>query len=612
MSRALRGLALAGALAGLAAAPCAAAEFAVFYLAPNAGSASGGHVALRIGERVYHYQNAAGGTLELTRDPFDFFRYAYTVLENRSLEAWRVGVRDEALERLRMRFEARYRVQRQHLALRDALRRSRELLERAAAEDEAPLALDGVGFFAEGEGVGGEALRALRERIRVQRGDDFLPRRIAALEHALREAAPTEEPLPELDRDALPALPYTFWERWSDLVLEQRALRAIENGHGLEAHWLRAEPGATTPPLSGAERAALAGYLARLEAAIPERLDSPRRDRGRVLLLALARSVALRESLEAGRLVVLDAFPAEAQAIPAAALRERSGFLAELRAETARRLAEARAALLAAPVDELGYNALEDAANRRLELERGLREDHAVRLFAGRLLPEGAGEIARPPLPRRAGAAHAAASARAREAAHARAVERVYGYRLFTRNCATELLDTVRAALDAAELGGEIDPYASLRFVPRRAFAEVGRRWNVVGQGEIPSLRRTRIEEMARHEPPWQVALRESNTFTSTVYRANPHDSFFVFFTDGNALLRPLLGAANLVAGGGALIGGVARLPFDRGRAALAGAKGVLFSLPELAGWSLRKGSLEHARSPVPRTRWRTVSGPGT
>jgi len=98
------------------------------------------------------------------------------------------------------------------------------------------------------------------------------------------------------------------------------------------------------------------------------------------------------------------------------------------------------------------------------------------------------------------------------------------------------------------------------------------------------------------------VALRESNTLTSTVYESNRQDSFFLFFTDALPV-RPLLGAANLAAGLGASAAGLALLPFDGGYALLSGVKGALFSLPELAFVNLRKGTfdyVERAYRPAP------------
>jgi hypothetical protein len=109
---------------------------------------------------------------------------------------------------------------------------------------------------------------------------------------------------------------------------------------------------------------------------------------------------------------------------------------------------------------------------------------------------------------------------------------------------------------------------------------------------EIPSYRLAGLARLARSEGALRVRARESNTLTSTLYRRNPADSAFLFFTDDTVATRPLLGAVNVVAGLGASVAGVFTLAVDRGDLLRAGLRGVLFSLPELAFFNIRKGSL--------------------
>jgi hypothetical protein len=115
----------------------------------------------------------------------------------------------------------------------------------------------------------------------------------------------------------------------------------------------------------------------------------------------------------------------------------------------------------------------------------------------------------------------------------------------------------------------------------------------VVATDELPSLRRAwAAERRAREDSAW-VALRESNTLTSTLYTPGGEDSLFLFFTDDGAALRPLLGAFNLTAALAGAGAGLLRLPFDGGRLLDAALRGALFSLPELAFQNIRKGTFE-------------------
>ena len=99
---------------------------------------------------------------------------------------------------------------------------------------------------------------------------------------------------------------------------------------------------------------------------------------------------------------------------------------------------------------------------------------------------------------------------------------------------------------------------------------------------------------MAAREPDLLVALRESNVLTAQTHEATDRGGFFLFYTDGPVLLRPLLGALNL--GGGLARGalGVIEYPFDHGSALRSGLAGALFSLPELAFQNLRKGTHDY------------------
>ena len=90
------------------------------------------------------------------------------------------------------------------------------------------------------------------------------------------------------------------------------------------------------------------------------------------------------------------------------------------------------------------------------------------------------------------------------------------------------------------------------------------------------------------------VALRESNTFSSTLYAYNPDDAFFVFFTDDSLVLRPVFGLFNTAAGMGQSVLGFLSWPFDAGKNLKSGATGVLMSLPELLFFNMRKGSYKY------------------
>jgi hypothetical protein len=131
----------------------------------------------------------------------------------------------------------------------------------------------------------------------------------------------------------------------------------------------------------------------------------------------------------------------------------------------------------------------------------------------------------------------------------------------------------------------------------------VRERWPVQEVVRLASHRERQLAAMAAREPDLLVALRESNVLTARSYQRNPRDGFFVFFGDGRPLLRPFVGALNLAAAAGRTGVGLLTVPFDGGRGLRAGARGALWSLPELVFASVRKGTNEYVR-PAERTAW--------
>jgi len=606
---------LAALVAGLAlvlGAPVAGRAAAIDYLhvEANTGGSSGGHAALRLGELVFDFQHGEGSTLRLRRSGWESFRYRMAVRGNRTIHAARIEVAPGELERLVRSFNARFLAWDRHFAVWDALRGERELLERmlAVREGGPPAALpaiEGAGLFAPGAGAGeSAALRALRARVAREHGPGLLAARRRDCEARLAALRPASDaaPLPAVVPERLPRREYAFSERRRDLAQWIAALRALDGAAPLRDGVLRDAESAALA-LGEGEAAALAAWARELEGSLAALVASERVDGGLALLVGMARLEAVQRSLAGGRLLLLDDFPPDAEAHEG---RPGDPYLEELRAHAAARLAGAREQLVAAdPIGEADYDALEEAANAWLELDGALRHGRPLRLYEGERIPAPAGEIDALPEPPIALPAlrAAAAAARARERDSERALREAFAYHLVTRNCVTELFATLAAA------GGPAEPSGPLRFVPFASFDAVLGSWPVSERWEEPAFRRARLAALYAEGNDLRVYLRESNTLTSTLYRPDPEQAFFLFFTDdAPPLLRPLLGAANLAAALAQSALGAVRLPFDRGEALRDGLESAAYSLPELAFVSIRKGAMRHGPPVVgPPTR----SSPG-
>lgn len=181
-------------------------------------------------------------------------------------------------------------------------------------------------------------------------------------------------------------------------------------------------------------------------------------------------------------------------------------------------------------------------------------------------------------------------------------IRRLYGYDLLSRNCVTEIFATIDEAFtppagadaavasERAALGGRVDGERGLNFIPFVSAAAVNDTYRVTERVRLPSYRHYWLARMLREHDSVGTRLRESNTLTSRLYQRGASD-VFLFFTDDEPVVRPLLGAANVIYGAGAAAAGMLTLPFDRGQLALDGLSGMLFSAPELVFVNIRKGS---------------------
>ncbi len=567
----------AAALALVLARGAVAADLTYLHIEANEGGSSGGHVALRQGDTVFHYQHEAPGVLRLERDSPARFDQRYRLLENRTIHATHVTVDDDTAARLRDELTRRHLVGTQHRACRAALDADVRLLALMDGEPGA-LRVAGAGFFADG-GDAEPALVALRARV----GD--VSRREAAVRAQLVALGPDAFVPPPLPSDALGPPCYGFAQRYEDGVALLLAFDALAAARPLASDAVRT----TGLALRDDERAVVAAHRDAITERVARLVDSRRPGAGFALLVGMARLAALQRTLDTGHWVLLDAYAADAAVVDPAVVQSRRDAMDDLVATVRRELDVARTAFVTAGTQETALGDVETAGNRLVELLAARDDGRPLRIQTGALLPQRPADVrALPAVPN--DVAPALATARARADAYTAAVTTLDRYELVTRNCVTELFAAVDAALGSAaeaerRLGGHVD--GTLRFIPFVAAASVADTWTVDAVEERPSYRRMRLATM----PGVLDRLRESNTVTSTIYRRNPDDSVFLFFTDDGIAMRPLLGLANLAVGLGAGIAGLGLLPADGGALLRAGVWGAIWSVPELVFVNIRKGT---------------------
>jgi hypothetical protein len=607
----MRGLvASALVLAAALASGARAAEFDYLYIRAHEGNASGGHAAVRFGADTFDFQHERGGWIALRRDDSRRFQHHYRALQNRAIEVSRVEATPETVALLRETFERRLLAQTRQRELLAALESDAALLSAWAGGDAPSLRVRGAGFFAAAADAAPAppALIALRDAIAERHGADFLDARCAEASRTLREAQPEPLDVAALGADPL-AVPFareTLSSRAGHALAALAACELLAHPRGL-APGVRAGEGVAPDPwlaLDAPMRARLEDVRGTLLASAMALAASRRPDWGETLLLAAARSAALDESLAAGRLIALDAFPPGAKQLEVGARRR--VLLPQLQADVRQDLLEARRRVFSAEgFRETAWGELEAAVTRSAELRAVADGADRMRIASGPLVPDAAALRALPRRPEaeRAALARAAETARADARAYRARLEARTRYELVGRNCVSELFRTVDFALSSAaggapvageserRLGGYVDPVGAANFVPFVSSHRVRARWNVAERIHLPSLR----EETIARDGSAIAALRESNVVTASFYEPAERSSFFVFFTDGASWpLRPLLGAVNLAASLARSGVGVLQLPFDGGEGLRSGMSGALWSAPELLFVNIRKGTNEY------------------
>ncbi len=572
-----------------------ATSFDILAVEANEGDSSGGHLAIRFDDQVFHYQHYGPGLLQLRRDRWDDFRYRYSDLGNRGIRIVEVASDDDEVDELRDRLASELFAQRRQLALLEAAADTTQLLDRLPGENALEIEIPAAGFFDTPPDLqpvrrpGCAALAEVRDRVRAHFGANALAREAARIDGRIRALSPTEH---QVDSRTDYPRGLAFSESLRQAAELRVAIEILSRAPCLRTELLR--PSATDS-LSAAQRRTLAQYIDDIGSRLVDLFASPREDRGGAMLVAMARLGALGESLAANRLLVVDALPDDADEIDPTSGRVREPVLRALLEQASRDADEAQQELFAAarPLERL-LTQVEAATSRHYELTNGVRSGTPIRVRSGPLIPSRAATWSGLPKPRPPAGVLAQWQARAVEAeAHAlQRMQALWRYDLIASNCASEIIEQLPRRPESLR-GRLLELFA---FIPAVADDVVGESYTVVSTSRIAPFRERYLERESRTRGSIKVALRESNRLTSRLYGdwGASDDSLFLFFPPRSALLRPLAGAGNLGVTVAATIGSVPAAingDFEPIRAA---ARGAVFSIPELFFVPIRKGSFEY------------------
>lgn len=545
------------------------------YVDSNVGDSSGGHSALRVGDFIYHYQYFPDRIFRIVRDDRAAFYRTYNQFENRTFDLNQLDVNAADSERIENHLTQLLLIQEKHARIQLEFQEDLDLLQAMRRGD--TIHLEGSGFFAITEA------NSTAEPPLLFSADTGVE---------LRALPRIPMPVPEVKIDSYPIAPLSFSSRYKAIL--QRSLgRTLLQDVRIRPWQSFISPNAfyeTGKPVSDQDAIALQRYLASLRKRIPEMLRGE--SGASALLVAMARQAVIEKSLATRSWMLLDIFGPADPAIPFEAT---SPLLKELNVQSLLVFDQARLAFQKSDSDlESTYNLIENAAARWREIEGKGRTPGKIRLGQNRMIPRGSGKVQ---VPRRQVAEEFTVITEKNKRDHLNAMHSVFGYNLILRNCTTEILRELQASFpskaDASRaLGGSVDPDGLVTFIPFISSYQVQNGLRIKKVERVYSRRRKGLETLYAKELDTVVYLRESNVLSSTLYRVRPRDTYFLLFTDDVLLPRPIYGLVNFTYGLGHTILGLGVLPLGTERLE-AGAKGMLFSLPELIFFNIRKGSFD-------------------
>ena len=625
----------------LCSAPVSAASFEYLYVEANEGNSSGGHSAIQFGDEIYHYQHHDSGLIRLLRQDKPEFHFLYRFLQNRRIHLIHVEVSDETFNLLKEHFKLQFLAQDQQFKQLNDLHKDRVLLRRLlyklSADDafldadfSVVLQLKGAGlFYAEQEldsqkkdenirnvkGVQSQSshtIEMLRKKIEQHYGQDYLMHRQKQITTDIKSLTPSRWSAVKsiLSKENFPPAINSFADTYADYLTGLIAIKVLAEGQPLRPDAFVVTHDAMTPE----EKAVLERLRDQQILSLLKSVNSGRPDWGYALLVNMARFIAVDLSLQLGQWVFIDDFAMDSEWVSADQVAQYAEEMQVQIKDSLNNLIQTRKALLNPDgLTESNYSKLEMSANRYFELLKG-RHHKSIRYIGENALPTKSISVPDWIVPEltQQQLKTALKELDNYENKFLQELAEHYRYDLITRNCVTELFRTIDQALlqqnksgvdpskhdellmreSMKRLGGNIS--ASYNFIPFVSFQSVQEHYKVTTSAVLSSYRGQQLEKLYARNNGLMVTLRESNTFTSTLYTYNPDDAFFVFFTDDNLVLRPIFGLFNTAAGIGQSIFGFLSWPFDSGKNLKSGATGVLMSLPELLFFNMRKGSYKY------------------
>ncbi len=558
------------------------------YINANEGQSSGGHSGLRIGSNFYHFQYYNDNIFHLVREKWTEFLYIYNSSDNRKVQSIELSLTKDAIEKISSFWNEFYLIQKKQLDIKDFLLQDIVILE--AIQNQKEISVPGMAYLnlssTKNDSPGKMNLNLSNLSKKIKQTTDIL-----------QNIQYSSFSIPDPKKEEYPKSINFFSQQILDALQKKQALECLQMDCQIstDSFFL------LDPYLKDGEKLKLLSlwkkYLPLLEKKMQTYLNDSRDHSGRSFLITMIRYKYMMYSLKTNSIYLPDLYPNTVGMYTFQ--NKEKGILEEVEKQFGIYFSHKFQTILnSKSISEENLQSLEDSANRYHDFLSHKNNSLPIRSYDQLLLPLKGRNILLPNYKENLESLSISLNnSKIVYKEFENKLQKLYPFDLLTENCTTEIFTNLHRNLENKDeniikiLGGKLSEKENFNFIPFVAYRNVRQYYRKKQERTIDSFRIRKILEMKKIESSLWVEVRESNTLTSKIYKANGKDSFFIFFTDNNILLRPIYGTINLLAGVSQLGMGLVVSPWDRGDTLKTGGNGILFSLPELFFFNIRKGT---------------------
>ncbi len=560
----------------------------------NTGQSSGGHTGLKIGQYIYHFQYFDDKIFHIVRENWNEFKYIYNSLDNRNIIKREFLLNNDNYEKIRSYLNEFYLIQQKQLEILGYLKKDILFLE--GLKSNSSVNITGLGYF-------NPIIDSKNKLFNLSPSES----KIANTQLRVNNSSISELTYKEINNIKLSKIDYIFSQdifsqNIEDLLQTRMALFCILNKCELEESSFIKIDSYITSKDKNKILSKWKVVLPILYQSIINQIKNIKEKSNKNLLISVLRYYYIKKSIETNSIYIPDCYNYNSNIIE----NENAEDIIFVEFKKSIMILFKKGIENYLKNDfysEEDFTYLEDSSNRMLEISSIQSTKNQFRINYNILYPSKEKNIILDEyLNSTDNLSKNLKSAKLNYENFYNKMKILYPFDLIRENCTTELFTTLNRLTNNNQkesidlLGGFINSKNNFTFIPFVADFKVGSYYKTKTKEEIDSYRLRSKSQLKNQYYPFWIDLKESNTITSSIYKFNSNDSFFIFFTDDTIILRPILGSVNLIGGLGQLTLGIFTLPFDNGKNFKRGVEGSLFSLPELFFFNIRKGSFINSK----------------